>query len=247
MRIAVLQQKGGSGKTTLATNLAAAAHLDGLRTLLIDMDRQGSALDWAAARVARDTERPDGQRSKLDGIQVEGHSRGLSLPRINEITEGFGAVIIDGPPRLDEVTRSAAAAADVAVLPVQPGPFDFWAFGATIDALDQADRIRAELGRGPVRRLFVINRAPVRSRLAAGAETQLRAEGYAVACTVHQRVAFPAAALSGESVFHTPGALLAASEIERLWRAVKAAANGNTQHKSSRSRSRKKAGRGKAQ
>lgn len=51
MRIAVLQQKGGSGKTTLATNLAAAAHLDGLRTLLIDMDRQGSALDWASARA----------------------------------------------------------------------------------------------------------------------------------------------------------------------------------------------------
>lgn len=238
MRIAVLQQKGGSGKTTLATNLAAAAHLDGLRTLLIDMDRQGSALDWASARALRDSERPEGApRSKLDGLQVEGHSHGLSLPRFEQVTEGFGAVLIDGPPRLDEVTRSAAAWADVALLPVQPGSFDFWAVGETISALDQADRVRRELGAAPILRLFVLNRAPVRSRLASEAEAQLRADGHRVAAVVHQRIAFATAAIDGESVFTTPGALLAASEIERLWRAIKKASHG-TQHQTTRTRSR---------
>jgi CobQ/CobB/MinD/ParA family nucleotide binding protein len=51
---ASLQQKGGSGKTTLAVNLAAAAHLEGRRTLVVDMDRQASAFDWR--RMAFDDE-----------------------------------------------------------------------------------------------------------------------------------------------------------------------------------------------
>jgi len=244
MRIAVLQQKGGSGKTTLAANLAAAAHLEGLRTILIDMDRQGSAIDWAGAR-------PDG--SKLDGLVVVGHDRPLSLPRFAEVTQGFDCVLIDGPPRLDDVTRSAAAAADVALLPVQPGCFDFWAVSETLASLDTADEIRAELGRPPIRRVFVLNRAPVGSRLARDGEQELRAGGGIFAGVVHQRVAFADAALRGESVFTTPGALLAASEIQRLWRAVKAQANGTQDGKSARttrrksSRSRKKESSSKAQ
>lgn len=243
MRIAVLQQKGGSGKTTLAANLAAAAHLEGLRTILIDMDRQGSAIDWAGAR-------PEG--SQLQGLVVVGHDRPLSLPRFGEITQGFDCVIIDGPPRLDDVTRSAAAAADVALLPVRPGPFDFWAVSETIASLDTADEIRAELGRKPIRRVFVLNGAAVGSRLARDGQLELRAGGV-VAGVVHQRVVFADAALRGESVLTTPGALLAASEIQRLWRAVKAQANGTEDDKPARpagrkrSRAGKKAGSGKAQ
>jgi cellulose biosynthesis protein BcsQ len=61
LTVAVLQQKGGSGKTTLAVNLAAAAHLEGRPTLVVDMDRQASAFDWSAARK-------DG--STLDGLAV---------------------------------------------------------------------------------------------------------------------------------------------------------------------------------
>jgi cellulose biosynthesis protein BcsQ len=55
LTLAVLQQKGGSGKTTLAINLAAAAHLDGRRALVVDMDRQSSALDWNAACRSMDS------------------------------------------------------------------------------------------------------------------------------------------------------------------------------------------------
>ena len=55
-------------------------------------------------------------------------------------------VFLDGPPRLGDVTQSAAVAADVAVLPIQPGPFDFWAVAETLESLDQADQIREQLG-----------------------------------------------------------------------------------------------------
>ena len=61
LTVAVLQQKGGSRKTTLAVNLAAATHLDGRRALVVEMDRQASAFDWSAARN-------DG--SRLDGLTV---------------------------------------------------------------------------------------------------------------------------------------------------------------------------------
>jgi cellulose biosynthesis protein BcsQ len=123
LTVAVIQQKGGSGKTTLAINLAAAAHLEGHRTLVVDMDRQASAFDWSAARK-------DG--SELEGLAVVKADRALPLPRFKEMAHGNEYVFLDGPPRLGDVTQSAAVAADVAVLPIQPGPFDFWAVAETL-------------------------------------------------------------------------------------------------------------------
>jgi hypothetical protein len=93
LTVAVLQQKGGSGKTTLAINLAAAAHLDGSRALVVDMDRQASAFDWSSARQ-------DG--SPLDGLAVVRADRAIVLPRFAEITRGYDYVFLDGPPRLSD-------------------------------------------------------------------------------------------------------------------------------------------------
>src|SRR5579884_1377810 len=93
LTVAVLQQKGGSGKTTLAINLAAAAHLDGGRALVVDMDRQASAFDWSAARQ-------DG--SPLDGLAVVKADRAMALPRFKEIARGYDYVFLDGPPRLGD-------------------------------------------------------------------------------------------------------------------------------------------------
>ncbi|MGH7272382.1 MAG: AAA family ATPase, partial [Polyangiaceae bacterium] len=165
LTVAVFQQKGGSGKTTLAINLAAAAHLDGGRALVVDMDRQASAFDWSAARQ-------DG--SPLDGLAVVKADRAITLPRFREIARGDDYVFLDGPPRLGDVTQSAAVATDVAVLPIQPGPFDFWAVAETLESLDQADQIREQMGRPPIRRVFVLNRACTNTRLAREAEAELR-------------------------------------------------------------------------
>jgi len=112
LTIAVLNQKGGVGKTTLATNLAAAAHLGRKRTLLIDLDQQGSALDWYNARQ---------EGSKLAGLATVKFDRALSLPKYREIASGFDVVVLDGPPRLGTLTRSAAVLADIVVMPVRPG------------------------------------------------------------------------------------------------------------------------------
>jgi chromosome partitioning protein len=212
--VAVLQQKGGSGKTTLAINLAAAAHLDGGRALVVDMDRQASAFDWSAARQ-------DG--SLLDGLAVVKADRAMALPRFTEIVRGYDYLFLDGPPRLGDITQSAAVAADVAVLPIQPGPFDFWAVAETLESLDQADQIREQLGRPPIRRVFVLNRASTNTRLAREAEAELRKAGAELAGVVHQRIAFPDAASRGESVLTS----LAADDIRRLWRRLKGGKHGS--------------------
>ena len=130
-------------------------------------------------------------------------------------------VFLDGPPRLGDVTQSATVAADVAVLPIQPGPFDFWAVAETLESLDQADQIREQLGRPPIRRVFVLNRASTNTRLAREAEAELRRTGGELAGVVHQRIAFPDAASCGESVLTSSSTEAAADDIRRLWRHVK--------------------------
>jgi len=212
LTVALLQQKGGSGKTTLAINLAAAAHLAGRRTLVVDMDRQASAFDWSSART---------NGSVLEGLAVIKADKAIALPRFREIIRGYEVVFLDGPPRLGDVTQSAAIAADIAVMPIQPGPFDFWAVAETLESLDHADQIREQLGRPAVARIFVVNRAGVNTRLAREAEAELRKAGGRLAAVVHQRIPFPDVAGRGESVLTSRNADAAADDIMRLWRAVK--------------------------
>jgi chromosome partitioning protein len=231
LTVPVLQQKGGGGKTTLAINLAAAAHLDGDRALVVDMDRQASAFDWSAARQ-------DG--SPLEGLAVVKADRAIALPRFKEIAGGYDYVFLDGPPRLGDVTQSAAVAADVAVMPIQPGPFDFWAVAETLESLDQADQVREQLGRPPIRRVFVLNRATTNTRLAREAEKA----GGELAGVVHQRIAFPDAASRGESVLTSRATSLAADDIRRLWRRLKGGKHGSEPQKT-KPRAKREASKGR--
>jgi chromosome partitioning protein len=108
MIIGVLNQKGGVGKTTLSVNIAAALALSGKRTLLIDADPQGSALDWQSIRQG-DTLFP-----------VVGMAKPTLHKDVPELTSGYDHAIIDGPPRVNELARSAIMASDL--VPVQPSP-----------------------------------------------------------------------------------------------------------------------------
>lgn len=218
--IAVLNQKGGVGKTTLATNLAAAAHLGKKRTLLLDLDEQGSALDWYNARQ---------ERSKLAGLTTVKFDRALSLPKFREIASGFDVVVLDGPPRLGTLTRSAAVVADVVVVPVRPGPYDLWAVDETMSSLTEADAIRAELGRRPMRRLFVINQAATNTVIARQTPDALDGVGEMASVVIHLRVTFAETASLGESVLTMQADGPAAAEIRELYnyvarRGLKAAA-----------------------
>jgi chromosome partitioning protein len=211
LTIAVLNQKGGVGKTTLAVNLGAAAHLAGRRTLILDLDAQGSALDWSAAREAG---------SKLDGLVVARADKALNLKRFEELTAGFDVAILDGPPRLSSITQAAAVAADVVLVPLRPGVFDWWACSETLALLDGADDTRGVIDRSPVRRMFVLNAADERTRLARAAQEALTKLGELAPVTIAPRVAFAEAASSGESVLSLAPDGPAADEVRRLWGAL---------------------------
>lgn len=115
MIISVLNQKGGVGKTTLSINLASALAQMGKRTLLIDADPQGSALDWQASR----------QGDSL--FPVVGMDKPTLHKDVPQLAAQQEIVIIDGPPRVNELARSAIMASDKVIIPVQPSPYDIWA------------------------------------------------------------------------------------------------------------------------
>jgi chromosome partitioning protein len=120
MTVAHLNQKGGVGKTTLTLHLACEWAREGKRVVLIDADLQGSALDLSKQRAK------EGFR-RLFGVM--GLARDTLHREAPELAHDVDHVVIDGPPHLAGLTRSALLAADLVLIPAQPSPFDGWAAG----------------------------------------------------------------------------------------------------------------------
>ena len=126
MILAVVNQKGGAGKTTIALNLAAAMAAQGKRVLLIDADPQQTAQDWAAIR------------QEPVPFQVIGLAKPVLHRDLPAMSADYDSVIIDGAPRSYEVARSAIAAADMVLIPVQPSGADFWASRETVNLVNES-------------------------------------------------------------------------------------------------------------
>ncbi|WP_206455671.1 ParA family partition ATPase [Aurantimonas marina] len=203
MIVALLNQKGGVGKTTLALHLAGEWAGKGKRVTLIDADPQGSALDWSEQRAREGLPRLFG---------VVGLARDTLHREAPELAGGVDHVVIDGPPRVAGLMRSALLAADLILIPVQPSPFDGWASAEMLRLVEEARVYRPQLA---VR--FLLNRCAARTVIAREtAETLAEHDPPVLSTTIGQRVTFADTARSGRLVSENDHGDRAAREIAAL-------------------------------
>ena len=200
MIISFLNQKGGVGKTTLAVHTAAGLALEGLDVILVDADPQGSALDWLAAR----------RRPPL--FSVVGMPRPVLHRQVPRLAAGVDAVVIDGPPSLANIARSAMVASDLVVIPVQPSPYDVWAAGDLVELVAEA-----RIDRDQLDARFVVSRR-IANTVIGRDVTEALGEWPVPVLETHitQRVAFAESAATGLAVMESAPGSAAAAEARSL-------------------------------
>jgi chromosome partitioning protein len=197
--VSLLNQKGGSGKTTLSTNIAHGLLLRNYKVLLVDGDPQGSARDWNACNEG-------------ELIPVVGLDRDTLAKDINAIKSGYDYIIIDGAPQIAKLAASAIKASDIVLIPVQPSPYDIWATSDLVDLI----KTRQEITDGKPKAAFVISRIIKGTKLSYEIKEALKE--YHIPVLEHgtsQKVSYPTSASEGGTVY-TVNDVKAINEINQI-------------------------------
>ena len=196
--LAFLNQKGGTGKTTLSLNVAYGLAQSGQRVLLVDADQQASSNDWASLRA-------------------DDHPFGVvSIPRPNlhrEIArhkEHYDWTVIDGTPRDDAITRACLIAADLVVIPIEPSALSAWASDRTVGQVEEARIYRPDL-----QARFVVSRK-IPGTVLGREMRRLELPLPVLETEITQRVAFAESMLQAQAIQEYAPASAAAAEIASL-------------------------------
>ena len=210
--VALLNPKGGCGKTTLAIHLAHAFSMRKKKVLLIDTDPQGSARDWKEG-VPDDFPNP---------FPVIGIDRPTVEKDIAALSEGVDWVFIDGAAKLELMIASALKAADLVVIPVQPSPLDIWACSDLVDLINT----RHQITDGHPTTVFQIMRAKSGTRLEKEVAGAIAEYGFPVLPgVIHDRTVFAHSISDGGTAMNSYRGFEknAALEIMQLARTIEGA------------------------
>jgi chromosome partitioning protein len=203
--LAVLNQKGGVGKTTLSTNIARALQADNQKVLLVDADPQGSARDWHAA-------------SNGSLLNVIGIDRPTLDKDIRAITNNFDWIIIDGAPQLANMAVAAIKCADIVLIPVQPSPYDIWASEDLVDIIKERQKITD----GKPKAAFLISRQITNTTLGKEVRDALGSYEFPVFKNgTFQRVIYAKSAAIGATVIDSEPNSDATNEIKAITRELR--------------------------
>ena len=200
--IAFVGQKGGSGKSTIASSLAVAAHETNERVCVIDMDPQRSLIDWVKTRCAGDIEVVASGAARLSALLASLARKGVTL------------TILDTPGAEGAASSTAMQAADLNIVPSRPSRFDLWASARTCAAL-------GEIG---AKFAFVLNQCPAAQQTARVQDCveALEEMGDLISPLVLARVDYQEAARRGLGVTELNQHGAAAGEMRGLWQSITA-------------------------
>lgn len=169
--VTVAQQKGGSGKTTVAANLAVEFLRRGLRVALLDTDPQGSLGRWFLARRDRLGE------AGLEFSTASAWGVGYECDKLKRLVD---VVIVDTPPKVDADLRPALREADLVLVPVAASLVDLWATDGVFDLIGREGR----------RAVIVLNRVKAGTRLGLEVAEAAGKVGVVAAASLAQRVVY---------------------------------------------------------
>jgi chromosome partitioning protein len=195
--IAIISQKGGSGKTTVAVHLAVCAERAGQIAAIIDLDPQGSAFEWSSRRVAGS---PEVIRATSDQLAVL-----LAQAKAN----GADFAIIDTAPHSDKSATVAAGLADMILIPCRPSAFDVAAIPTTLNIL--------KLSKAKDKAFILLNAVPPQGRTGNEATEGLSTFANVSPVRLVHRAAYSHAVNDGRSVQEFEPNGKAAEEIQALY------------------------------
>lgn len=210
--IAIINQKGGVGKSTIALNLAAALSHKNHRAFLVDADPQGTLSMWAKAR-ARQTH-PKINNNIIITEKPWAPEDILNLTQ----SPSYDFVIIDCGPANSKVAKAALVVSSLAIIPISPSPLDIDSARATIELIQQG----VTRGAVKVKAYLLISKKIVSTNLAKEAHHAGQILNLPVLKTeISQRIAFCESAITGQSVLEYASNSLAAKEFIALGKEVK--------------------------
>ena len=202
--IAVVAQKGGTGKSLVSANMAVAASREGRKTLIADCDPQGSLVDWSKSRLAPAPPVIPVKASAAHPTRYAAENAGVEF------------LVFDTRSSSLEDSIDAAKAADLTLVVVRPTAVDLRAIAMTVKALKPLGLPAA----------FVLNQAPVQRSshepaIVSEAVDLLLAYGLPIApVALRQRQVYQTAFAHGLSVQEMDADCRAAEEMSQLWRYV---------------------------